>query len=658
MTSDSCSAEACQDNSGEYVVSQLRCNELFSDVFKHIVPDDIEKITKCIELCLSENSALIITVGGTGLCPRDVTPDASKTFYEKDCPGIAHALMKSGLESCKQAALSRLTAGIAKQCLIVNFPGKLKACIECYDSLKDILKHALEQVRYDLQAIKSTHRDQDSDAEYHDRSRLPECKIESISEEQNGDHLKEPPAPRPSKADHTHKTESPYPLIEFEDALKILKKESENLELTKVDMRLESVDDANQLLGHRLADNLNCKVRLPPYSVSTMDGYVLNVSKLLRKFTSNIGTVNALILKDLDEFIKMQEDKSQEVSNAFFCYQVNTGGKIPDRDFAIIPFEFTKPNPPDRVIINRVEPEKYIRAIGSDLDYCDKLEKGTTIGPVELGLIMAFGHNIIPIIKKPIIGVISTGDELINFLEENPPSIHKVIDLNKPILISLIKERGYEAIDFGISRDSSVDILLKVLDSLSKCDILVVTGGASMGSKDYVKSVIEKSLGGNIHFGRVNIKPGKPAAFASIQSGGKQKYIFSLPGNPVSAYVTAIVLLFPFISYSLGRRSGRNMPDSVDIVGTLINVKVEDIIDVENDECYVFDGRLDFLRAKFSCSNNDRLKSPYPVHVSLKQQSSRLINLKNADCLILADPVLKGSKFRVGQTYQALQLKY
>lgn len=659
VTSDSCYANPSLDRSGQYLVDRLKKHGCFKEIFIFIVPDDRCKITECISRCVSNNSALIITTGGTGLCPRDVTPEVSKCFYEKLCPGIASSLIQAGLKNSPHAALSRLTAGISKDCLIINFPGKLKACKECFDCLEIYLDHALEQVRFEPESIKRTHDLQ----ERHDCNDLEQNLPKQVVDENiclgTAQERFDPTGADSDlilNHDYTAPLKSPYPMVDYSDALEILRKESESFNLEAQERQLRSPSDLHELVDEILAEDMFSNRLVPPYAVSTMDGYVLNLSDRLIKKVKSIGFVIARLVVSLDEFISRQHDPDPKVSGSFFCYRVNTGGKLPESNYVVVPVECTNFGQTNSEIkIQNIQLGKYIRSPGSDICRSDKIEKGTLIGPVELALILSMGYDKISIIRKPVIGILSTGDELVSFFEAHRNDVDGVIDVNSPLLSILYHKWGYKVVDCGISKDTPLDILLKVLESLSKCDILVITGGASMGSKDYVKYVIE-TMGGRILFGRVNIKPGKPAAFGKIDCDGSQKYIYSLPGNPVSAYMTSLVLLLPFLKYCRMSSLGEAKPESYDIIGTLITVELESITDSDDGKIYEFDGRLEFVRAKFSRSNKNQSELPLKVVVSIRQQSSRLLSIKDHDCLIVIDPSMIGSKFLVGQTYQALRL--
>lgn len=746
VTSDTCYADESKDNSGTYVQKILSSREeLFSNVSKHYVRDDAQAIVQCLKGRLKEEDpALIITIGGTGLCPRDVTPDALSPLYERHCNGIVAALQMTSLRYSPNAALSRLTAGIIGECLIVNFPGSLRACGDCMACLNIFIEHALEQIRFNAEAYKNTHakiqtqvdrvieekttspssssvvtspnrhvrgefvspsvHSQTSDKKHLDSNCVcPERRENlnstssiklaqrasrlSIQEVQNSraelqpiDRTQTNNSPLRLKKKYfsykrkftsldnlNHKqpqkmfertfvklpsieipaTGMTYPMIDYVDAQGILSSQADRLLCDYEEIVLNTFDTAFRLNGRVLAADIKSMRIVPPYSVSTMDGYVLNLPPPLRKAAESIKKPPpAKLLKDLDEFKSYQVHPQK--AQTFFCYRVNTGGRLPDKNFAVVTIERTS-EITDQGCVQIYEAKQgiYQRKAGSDIDQRDTLGKGTMIGPIEMSLLISMGLKKVPVFKQPRIGVLSTGDELVNFFSTDEVGQDQVADANGPLLSSMFRLRGFYSYNCGIVRDEPKDIFVAMTEALKRCEILVVTGGASMGTKDYVKDVI-KHMSGLIHFGRVNIKPGKPAAFASLDIDGRRKFIFSLPGNPVSAYITTLLLVLPFIELGTKYHFQRDRTLSLDCVGELVKVVVAEIRD---GEPYEFEGRLEFVRAKIISTG-----PKYMVSVSMKQQSSRILSLRDFNCLIMIEPSLKGKKFEVGNLYDALRM--
>lgn len=212
-------------------------------------------------------------------------------------------------------------------------------------------------------------------------------------------------------------------------------------------------------------------------------------------------------------------------------------------------------------------------------------------------------------------------------------------DSNRTVIISCLKERHFNVLDFGIVRDNE-DALIKAFNQvLSEADVIISTGGVSMGDKDLVKHVIIKHLNGSIHFGRVNMKPGKPMTFATCYYNERKKVIFALPGNPVSAYVTAILFVIPALRSMCGQKlqvSGET---------TLMNIHQTVEVNLEINKPIKLDSRPEFKRASLNFGSK--------VTASLiqgNQRSSRFMSVKGADCLVLIPASKDGDEMITSQT--------
>lgn len=150
--------------------------------------------------------------------------------------------------------------------------------------------------------------------------------------------------------------------------------------------------------------------------------------------------------------------------------------------------------------------------------------------------------------RKPIVGVLSTGSELVEAFAATPPG--KIRDSNRPMLLSLLREWDVEVIDLGICVDKKHLLEETIRNAFRKVDVLITSGGVSMGDHDLIKPLLEQI--GTVHFGRLFMKPGKPTTFATVDVDGIQKFAFALPGNPVSTFTTCHLLVHP----ALKRLSG------------------------------------------------------------------------------------------------------
>jgi len=461
--------------------------------------------------------------------------------------------------------------------------------------------------------------------------------------------------------------ESEYPMISYEDALKKMEDFSllEPLRPTQTKMKFSVIDhqSAIRALNNVLANDLTNFRPMPAFRVSTVDGYVVRRPKRMTKTFELSGRVQATLLDSLemvDEF-----SQSQAHDSLAFCYQVNTGGRLPDdEDFIVVPTEKAiRSSAGNRVDLLELKKGSYVRERGSDMGMDFVLKSGTIIGPPELSIILSMGYKEFEVFRRPRIGILSTGDELLSvseadFVRKFRSQPELVVDVNCPLLSTLLSIHKYPVVSLGTARDDPDEIENKLRSAIvsDRADVIIVTGGASMGTRDWVKDVIrERFEDSEIHFGRVNMKPGKPVAFASIpnKSTGRIMPLFSLPGNPVSAYVTTQVLVLPYLELNFRKNFKYKEPLDLTLVGDVMRVIVDEICD--KHMAYKFDGRLEFARAKTLAGPN--ADGIVPVRVSYAQQSSRLLSLKDVDCLLLVSSDRKGTQFAIGDIFIACKLK-
>ncbi|GFN82326.1 gephyrin [Plakobranchus ocellatus] len=329
---------------------------------------------------------------------------------------------------------------------------------------------------------------------------------------------------------------------------------------------------------------------------------------------------------------------SEQTVSSGLCVRINTGAPIPPGADAVVQVE-------DTVLVEasadgrseiRVDIKQMptmgqdIRAVGSDISLGQEvLRPGQRLGPAEMGLLATVGVTSVQCYAVPVVGVMSTGNEL---LEPSAPLEEgKIRDCNRTTLLSLLKEYNTPTLDLGIAKDSPDALLQKFQSALDKVDVVVTTGGVSMGDKDYLKQVLQVDLKAKIFFARVFMKPGKPTTFATLEHRGRRKLIFGLPGNPVSAIVTSNLYVIPAI---------RKMAGSPTPERTVIKVKV--------DRDLRLDPRPEYMRAVLTWpstrdepagSNTQDAHPTVPVaHPTGNQISSRLLSMSAASVLMKLPP--------------------
>lgn len=275
------------------------------------------------------------------------------------------------------------------------------------------------------------------------------------------------------------------------------------------------------------------------------------------------------------------------------------------------------------------------------------LEKGTLIGAAEVGILATVGAFEVDVFPRPVVAVLSTGDELTEPNVSHLPLGH-IRDSNRYMLMSALTGLGCEVVDLGIASDSSSDLESKLMDGLNRADILLTSGGVSMGELDLMKPLLEKF--GTVHFGRVLMKPGKPLTFATIDNVesvatstttsqqepiARKKLVFGLPGNPVSSLVTFTLFVVP----SLKKVSGWSNPHHK-------IVKVKTTSDIKLDST-----RPEYHRATIAW---DQQSGHYSAVSTGRQISSRLLSMVSANAFLLI-PQGEG-KLPAGSLVDALHL--
>lgn len=586
--SDTCANGEKRDESGPALKAVIGSADSAGNILQGdvsctaIVQDDEALIMKHLISWSDENKAdIILTTGGTGFSKRDVTPEATKKVIHKEAPGLSTAMLVSGLKITPLAMLSRAACGVRNKTLIINLPGSRKAAIECLTAIAPAIPHAIDLILDNKTKVKDTHN-------------IVQCNITSCSHDASGANLTN------FENVATRLRESPFPMISVEEAVRIIRRSVE-------EKRVESVN-VKDTYGRILSEDIYSNCDLPPFRASIKDGYAVLASdgKGRRKVLCGVKAGTAPTLVSLEPRT---------------CVRVNTGAPIPDEATAVVQVEDTKlvlkssDKTEEKEIEIMTEPKEGqdIRPIGCDIIKGSLvLHSYTNIGPAEIGLLVACGCKFVKVTKLPCIGILSTGDELQEAGEPLRPG--QVYDSNRITLISLLKENGFDSLDFGITIDDATDMITKIKGALEKVDVLVTTGSVSMGDRDLLKPILETYFKATIHFGRVNMKPGKPTTFATCTFLGRKKYFLCLPGNPVSATVTARLFLLPLLNEMCG-----NFPEPV-------------IVQAKLTSSYNLDPRPEYARAILKWED----KEAYPVAYSTGNQiSSKLLSCKGANALLM-----------------------
>jgi gephyrin len=195
-----------------------------------------------------------------------------------------------------------------------------------------------------------------------------------------------------------------------------------------------------------------------------------------------------------------------------------------------------------------VRPIGYDVAVGQEV-----LPAGARLGPAEVGLLATVGVAQVAVYPAPRVAILSSGDELVEAgAPLGPGQIH---DSNRPTLAAAVAALGGVVVDLGIAGDAQASLAAAVARGLEEADILLTSGGVSMGNLDLIKPLLDSI--GVVHFGRLRMKPGKPCTFATVARKGRRRLVFGLPGNPVSSLVTFYLLGAPALRKLAGWENPR-----------------------------------------------------------------------------------------------------
>lgn len=404
--SDRCSQGQAEDKSGPKLAEIVQQELGWNVEEQAIVADEKPLIQqKLIQWSDQEKLSLILTTGGTGFAPRDVTPEATKEVLEKEALGLVHAMMSGSLAVTPMAMLSRLTAGIRGQSLIINLPGNTKGAAENFRFALPALKHGIDVLLDNKVKVEQHH--QKGNHHHHSCPHV------------HNDSMTTSVASRPRK--------SPYPMISVDEAQAIVLEECKKL---PVKTEFIGFQDA---LNYILAQDVQAHDPLPPFQASIKDGYAVIASDGdgLRQVMGASNAGNAPKDKDLQ---------------AGQCIRINTGAPVPPGADAVVQVEDTElikksedgQEELEIKILSNPQKGQDIRPIGSDIEQGSIiLKKGSSIGPAEIGLLATVGATSVKVFRRATIALLSTGNEL-----QNPQDQHLkpgfIRDSNKSTLIALI----------------------------------------------------------------------------------------------------------------------------------------------------------------------------------------------------------------------------
>lgn len=297
-----------------------------------------------------------------------------------------------------------------------------------------------------------------------------------------------------------------------------------------------------EALDHVFSEDIISEVNIPPFNNSAMDGYAVRWSDI-----STTTLENPTVLEMIGEVPAGGLFHGKVLGGQ--AVAIFTGAPIPEGADTVVQIELTKKEDNRVLIFKSVENGANIRLAGEDVKAGDTVfTAGTRITPGVVGVLASIGRSRIRVYRKPVVGVISTGSEL---LEIDEPYEHgKIRNSNTYLLRALLKELPVQTFNFGFIEDDPEIVKRAFEKALSTVDVLITTGGVSVGEYDPVKRVLEE-MGAELIFWKVAQKPGKPMALYRWHD----RVIFGLPGNPAAVHICFLEYVRPFILKSLGYKN-------------------------------------------------------------------------------------------------------
>lgn len=351
----------------------------------------------------------------------------------------------------------------------------------------------------------------------------------------------------------------------------------------------------------------------PPFPAATMDGYAVLAADA-SPWREIVGEQTAGFVLDA------------EVSEGY-AVRITTGSPLPRGADAVVPVERTE-LADDHVVIGQddVRPGENVRRVGSDLRMGEEvLPAGTMLGPAELALVAGLGFNPVPVRRRPRVSVLSTGDELVE--PGQPVGSGQIRDSNRFGLLAALHETGAEVVWHGSARDDLATLRTALERAMAASDVLVTSGGVSMGELDLVKPLLAELA--DVRIRRIFMKPGKPFTFAVADSC----LVFGLPGNPVSALVSFETFIRPALRTMMG-------------CAEIDRPRVPVTLDAETPPT----DRIEMQRATIRVDNDGRLLA----RPTGSQASSRLASFVGANALLVIQP--RDIAYAAGEQVEAILL--
>ncbi|GHC77604.1 molybdopterin molybdenumtransferase MoeA [Nocardiopsis terrae] len=293
--------------------------------------------------------------------------------------------------------------------------------------------------------------------------------------------------------------------------------------------------DLLQAHGTVLAEPVTSPVSLPGFDNSAMDGYAVHAADLAGATAE--APARLPVVADIPA-----GDPEPAAIRPGLCARIMTGAPVPAGADAVVPVEWTDGGEVEVRIDRPTAPGSFVRRRGEDVSEGETvLRAGARVGAGEMGVLAAVGRRTVPVLPRPRVVVLSTGEELVE--PGRPLGPGQIYESNSYMIAAAAKEEGCEVHRHGFVGDDPAEVWDTLEGLLVRADVVITTGGVSMGAYDVVKEVLTRQ--GTVEFTQVAVQPGKPQGFGTI--GPDRTPIITLPGNPVSAFVSFQLFVRPVL---------------------------------------------------------------------------------------------------------------
>ena len=361
-------------------------------------------------------------------------------------------------------------------------------------------------------------------------------------------------------------------------------------------------------LGRVLAADILSPCNVPSHDNSAMDGYAYDIGSIQGDSKTSLKVIaTAFAGKAFNDNVGLGE-----------CVRIMTGAVIPKGANTVIMQERVSANR-DKITLNDNQKQgANVRYAGEDLKLNQTvLAAGHLMRPADLGLIASLGIGELSVFRKLKVAFFSTGDELTQIGQ--PLAEGQIYDSNRYTIYGMLARLGVEIIDMGVVRDEPALLENALLEATNQADVILTTGGVSVGEADYMKDLLAKH--GEVLFWKIAMKPGRPLAFGKVSSAKNTAHYFGLPGNPVSTMVT----FYQFVREALLVLMGQNNPKPLPLLDAVCTVTIKKLT-----------GRTEFQRGVLYRADD----GVWRVKPTDNQSSGVLRSMSEANCfIVLGDTV-------------------